>query len=231
MTNRSPRDRGQQATDLGEPRRRLVAAAASLRAERGYDATTVKEIARQAGLASGLCHHSFRSKDELLLEVIAHLKTEFGAAADRLGGSGAGAAGGRSPPPSVWPAIASSGGRVGAGSAPSSSLSASALPPSADRSPAPASASTASSAPSPVRPGSPARAGTTTRRGTRSRPWPRSSSPASTVSRSSVWPVPTSTLDRAHDLLGRLIGPFLDEESPLPPPLATKKSLLPTSLA
>jgi len=47
-----------------------VAAAYRLLAEKGYDSATMKEIAGAAGVAPGLIHYYFTSKDELLREVL-----------------------------------------------------------------------------------------------------------------------------------------------------------------
>ena len=51
-------------------RDRIVDAAYEVLAEKGYDATTFKEIARSAEAAQGLIHYYFGSKDQLLLEVL-----------------------------------------------------------------------------------------------------------------------------------------------------------------
>jgi AcrR family transcriptional regulator len=51
-------------------RDRIVDAAYEVLAEKGYDATTFKEIARRAEAAQGLIHYYFGSKDRLLLEVL-----------------------------------------------------------------------------------------------------------------------------------------------------------------
>lgn len=51
-------------------RARLIEAAARVLAERGYEAATVKEIARAAGVNQGLVHYYFGSKDALLLAVV-----------------------------------------------------------------------------------------------------------------------------------------------------------------
>ena len=51
-------------------RDRIVDAAYEVLAEKGYDATTFKEIARRAEAAQGLIHYYFGSKDQLLLEVL-----------------------------------------------------------------------------------------------------------------------------------------------------------------
>ena len=45
-------------------------AAYEVLAEKGYDDTTFKEIARSANVAQGLIHYYFGSKDRLLLEVL-----------------------------------------------------------------------------------------------------------------------------------------------------------------
>ena len=65
-----------QETDAGiesKPRGskdRIVAAAYQILAEKGYEATTFKEVARLAEAAQGLIHYYFGSKDRLLLEVL-----------------------------------------------------------------------------------------------------------------------------------------------------------------
>ncbi len=51
-------------------RDRIVDAAYEVLAEKGYDATTFKEITRSAEAAQGLIHYYFGSKDRLLLEVL-----------------------------------------------------------------------------------------------------------------------------------------------------------------
>ncbi|OKH53927.1 TetR family transcriptional regulator [Calothrix sp. HK-06] len=51
-------------------RSHIVSAAYKLLAESGYDAATMKEIANAAGVAPGLIHYYFNSKDELLQEVL-----------------------------------------------------------------------------------------------------------------------------------------------------------------
>lgn len=51
-------------------RDRLVAAAATVFAEKGYDRATVQEIARRAGFTTGAIYGRFRGKAELLLAAI-----------------------------------------------------------------------------------------------------------------------------------------------------------------
>jgi AcrR family transcriptional regulator len=49
---------------------RIIAAASKILAEKGYDATTLREISREAQAAPGLVHYYFGGKDELLVEVL-----------------------------------------------------------------------------------------------------------------------------------------------------------------
>jgi AcrR family transcriptional regulator len=51
-----------------ETRERLVAAAARVVADHGFDGARVGEIAREAGVTTGAIYAHFRSKDELLAE-------------------------------------------------------------------------------------------------------------------------------------------------------------------
>ncbi|HEX6418786.1 MAG TPA: TetR/AcrR family transcriptional regulator [Acidimicrobiales bacterium] len=56
---------------VGDPTRaRLVAAAAEVFGEKGYDRATVHEIARRAGFTTGAIYGRFRGKAELLLAAI-----------------------------------------------------------------------------------------------------------------------------------------------------------------
>lgn len=48
----------------------IIDAAYHLLGEKGYDATTIKEIARAANVAPGLIHYYFPTKDDLLLAVL-----------------------------------------------------------------------------------------------------------------------------------------------------------------
>jgi AcrR family transcriptional regulator len=49
---------------------RIIAAASKILAEKGYEATTLREISREAHAAPGLVHYYFGGKDELLVEVL-----------------------------------------------------------------------------------------------------------------------------------------------------------------
>src|SRR5437588_739962 len=49
---------------------RIIAAAARVLAEKGYEATTLREISREAQAAPGLVHYYFGGKDELLAQAL-----------------------------------------------------------------------------------------------------------------------------------------------------------------
>jgi AcrR family transcriptional regulator len=57
----------------GDTRSRIIAAAVSLFAEQGYDATSVNQVVARAGVAKGALYHHFQSKDDLLYEVYREL--------------------------------------------------------------------------------------------------------------------------------------------------------------
>lgn len=54
----------------GDTRSGILAAAYSVLSQRGIEKTTIKEVARLAGVAPGLVHYYFSSKDLLLQEVL-----------------------------------------------------------------------------------------------------------------------------------------------------------------
>lgn len=62
-----------------EPIRRkaLIEATISEIGQRGSLDVTVGQIARRAGMSSGLAHHYFGSKDQMLLAAMRHIMTEF----------------------------------------------------------------------------------------------------------------------------------------------------------
>ena len=59
-------------------RERLIGAGYTVLAEQGYEATTVKEVARVAGVSPGLFHYYFASKEELLIAVLHEAGTRYG---------------------------------------------------------------------------------------------------------------------------------------------------------
>lgn len=64
------RKRGRQAVHTVVPRERILHAAAALFHERGYQGTTVRDIAEAVGILSGSLFYHFRSKEEMLLEIM-----------------------------------------------------------------------------------------------------------------------------------------------------------------
>jgi AcrR family transcriptional regulator len=58
------------AVEASSTRSRLLTAAASVFAEKGYDGTRVQEIARRAGMTTGAIYANFDGKADLLLEAI-----------------------------------------------------------------------------------------------------------------------------------------------------------------
>src|SRR5690349_15488544 len=53
-----------------QTRERIIAAASKVLAEKGYEATTLREISREAQAAPGLVHYYFGGKDQLLVEAL-----------------------------------------------------------------------------------------------------------------------------------------------------------------
>jgi TetR/AcrR family transcriptional repressor of bet genes len=58
-------------------RHQLVEAAISVIHEQGFNHATVARIARRAGVSSGMVHHYFKDKDELLFATMRHLLAEL----------------------------------------------------------------------------------------------------------------------------------------------------------
>nr|MDT0665049.1 TetR/AcrR family transcriptional regulator [Micromonospora sp. DSM 115978] len=77
----------------GESQRRagIVALAADLFAERGYRATTVREIAEAAGMLSGSLYHHFDSKESIIDELLSSYLDELNAQYQSIVAQGAGA--------------------------------------------------------------------------------------------------------------------------------------------
>jgi len=69
-TRYAPRKRGPNRRDRKAREQSLVASAAKLFASRGYDLTTTREIAAQAGCSEGLIHRYFQGKAGLLIALI-----------------------------------------------------------------------------------------------------------------------------------------------------------------
>ncbi|WP_141577454.1 TetR/AcrR family transcriptional regulator [Actinomadura sp. WMMA1423] len=76
-----PRRRGRGASALASERRaHLVRLAAELFAEKGFQATTVRNIADEAGILSGSLYHHFDSKESIVDEILSGFFTEVMAA-------------------------------------------------------------------------------------------------------------------------------------------------------
>lgn len=64
-------------------RAHILSTALRLFEERGYDNTSMREIAREAGLATGAAYYYFRSKPELVVEFYVTTSAELGAEVPR----------------------------------------------------------------------------------------------------------------------------------------------------
>lgn len=69
--------KSQKAEAAQETRKRIIAAAYRVLAGKGYDAATLREIARAADAAPGLVHYYFGGKDLLLVEVLKDVSNRF----------------------------------------------------------------------------------------------------------------------------------------------------------
>jgi AcrR family transcriptional regulator len=69
-------DAGAELDEAGR-RSQIVHAAAGVIGRQGYGVTSLKDVAREAGVAPGLLHYYFESKEELLLEVVAVLERQM----------------------------------------------------------------------------------------------------------------------------------------------------------
>lgn len=78
MTNQIEPDGEKRWTHRADNRERLIAAGYSVLSEKGYEATTVKEVARVAGVSPGLFHYYFASKEELLVAVLREAGARYG---------------------------------------------------------------------------------------------------------------------------------------------------------
>jgi AcrR family transcriptional regulator len=65
-------------------RERIIEATSKVFAEKGYEATTLREISREARVAPGLVHYYFGGKDQLLVEVLDASGRRFHQAAEQL---------------------------------------------------------------------------------------------------------------------------------------------------
>jgi AcrR family transcriptional regulator len=65
-------------THRADNRERLIDAGYTILSDKGYEATTVKEVAKVAGVSPGLFHYYFASKDELLKAVLHEAGRRYG---------------------------------------------------------------------------------------------------------------------------------------------------------
>jgi AcrR family transcriptional regulator len=72
-------------THRADNRERLIDAGYKILSEKGYEATTVKEVARVAGVSPGLFHYYFASKDELFVAVLHEAGGRYGRMMRELG--------------------------------------------------------------------------------------------------------------------------------------------------
>ena len=78
MTKQIERESEKTWTHRADNRERLIAAGHTVLSEKGYEATTVKEVARGAGVSPGLFHYYFASKDDLLVAVLHEAGARYG---------------------------------------------------------------------------------------------------------------------------------------------------------
>ena len=81
----------EHSTRSADTRTKILEAAFQILARQGYENTSIKDIAEEAGVAQGLVHYHFKSKQQLVLAVLAEVcrEMEFG---DAQGAAGAQAA-------------------------------------------------------------------------------------------------------------------------------------------
>jgi AcrR family transcriptional regulator len=86
-----PRTEAQNEAIRAESRARIIAAALRLFARHGYEATSVRQIAEEAGVAQGLLYNYYASKEQLLVAIFERSVTdvrESFARAEAEGGPG-----------------------------------------------------------------------------------------------------------------------------------------------
>lgn len=70
-------DKAEPAEEQQQTKKRIITAASKVLAEKGYDATTLREISREAQAAPGLVHYYFGGKDGLLVEALQAAGQQF----------------------------------------------------------------------------------------------------------------------------------------------------------
>ena len=74
----------EQSEEQQETRARIIDAAYKVLAEKGYEATTLREISREAQAAPGLVHYYFGGKGQLFVEVLQAAGRRFTQTTDQL---------------------------------------------------------------------------------------------------------------------------------------------------
>lgn len=69
--------RGRRSEDARDRRAEIVRAALSVLGRRGYADTALRQIATEAGVAQGLVHYYFSSKEDLLIAVAEEIETQL----------------------------------------------------------------------------------------------------------------------------------------------------------
>ncbi len=77
MSNQISAEQDKTRVYRSDNRKRFIEAAYTILSERGIEEATIKEIARLAGVSSGLFSYYFASKDELLLAVLQEAGARF----------------------------------------------------------------------------------------------------------------------------------------------------------
>lgn len=81
----SKQDNTKETTkDPQKTKEHIIAATYKVFAEKGYEATTLREISREAQVAPGLVHYYFGGKDQLLVEVLQAAGQSFGQKTEQL---------------------------------------------------------------------------------------------------------------------------------------------------
>jgi AcrR family transcriptional regulator len=73
MDESSPAEGQERGGKRARTRRALISAAAAVIGEKGYDRTTLEEVAQRAGMSRGAIYGNFKDKEELFLAVIERL--------------------------------------------------------------------------------------------------------------------------------------------------------------
>ncbi|MFE6612880.1 TetR/AcrR family transcriptional regulator [Amycolatopsis sp. NPDC057786] len=79
-----PRTGAQYEAMRADTRRRIEIAAVRLFARQGFAATNVRDIAREAGISTGLMYRHYRTKDDLFGDLVAQAADGLGALARRF---------------------------------------------------------------------------------------------------------------------------------------------------